>query len=58
MKKRNIAFSGVMAAILFSAGAANAATARIASQQYVDNKEHQFWKQSVIHMKPKKMFKI
>ena len=39
MKKRNIAFSGVMAAILFSAGAANAATARIASQQYVDNKE-------------------
>ena len=39
MKKRNIVFSGFMAAILFSAGAANAATARIASQQYVDNKE-------------------
>ena len=38
MKKRNIVFSGFMAAILFSAGAANAATARIASQQYVDNK--------------------
>ena len=38
MKKRNIAFSGVMAAILFSAGAANAAT-QIASKQYVDNRE-------------------
>ena len=39
MKKRNIVFSGFMAAILFSAGAANAATTLIASQQYVDNKE-------------------
>ena len=38
MKKRNIVFSGFMAAILVSVGAANAAT-RIASQQYVDNKE-------------------
>ena len=37
MKKSNIAFSGFMAAILFSAGAANAAT-QIASKQYVDNK--------------------
>ena len=38
MKKSNIAFSGFMAAILVSVGAANAATTRIASQQYVDNK--------------------
>ena len=38
MKKSNIAFSGFMAAILFSAGAANAAT-QIASKQYVDNRE-------------------
>lgn len=38
MKKSNIAFSGFMAAILFSAGAANAATTQIASKQYVDNK--------------------
>ena len=38
MKKTNIAFSGFMAAILFSAGAANAAT-QIASKQYVDNRE-------------------
>ena len=38
MKKQNIAFSGFMAAILFSAGAANAAT-QIASKQYVDNRE-------------------
>ena len=37
MKKSNIAFSGFMAAILVSVGAANAAT-KIASQQYVDNK--------------------
>lgn len=35
MKKSNIAFSGFMAAILVSVGAANAAT-KIASQQYVD----------------------
>ena len=35
MRKTNIAFSGFMAAILFSAGAANAAT-QIASRQYVD----------------------
>ena len=38
MRKTNIAFSGFMAAILFSAGAANAAT-QIASKQYVDNRE-------------------
>ena len=38
MKKTNIVFSGFMAAILFSAGAANAAT-QIASKQYVDNRE-------------------
>ena len=38
MKKQNIVFSGFMAAILFSAGAANAAT-QIASKQYVDNRE-------------------
>lgn len=39
MKKKNIAFTGAMAAILFSAGA-NAATAtKIASQKYVDDKE-------------------
>ena len=38
MKKTNIAFSGVMAAILIGAGAANAATVKIASQQYVDTK--------------------
>ncbi len=38
MKKSNIAFSGFMAAILVSVGAANAATTRIASQQYVDSK--------------------
>ena len=38
MKKSNIAFSGFMAAILVSVGAANAVTTRIASQQYVDNK--------------------
>jgi len=36
MKKRNIAFSGFMAAILLGAGAANAATTQIASRQYVD----------------------
>ena len=36
MRKTNIAFSGFMAAILFSAGAANAAT-QIASKQYVDD---------------------
>ena len=35
MKKSNIAFSGFMAAILVSVGAANAAT-QIASKQYVD----------------------
>ena len=39
MKKSNIAFSGFMAAILISAGAANAATTQIASKTYVDNKE-------------------
>ena len=39
MKKSNIAFSGVMAAILFSAGAANATTTQIASKQYVDTRE-------------------
>ena len=39
MKKTNIVFSGFMAAILFSAGAANAAPARIASQEYVDKKQ-------------------
>ena len=39
MKKSNIAFSGFMAAILFSVGAANAATTQIASKQYVDNRE-------------------
>ena len=39
MKKSNIAFSGFMAAILVSVGAANAATTRIASQQYVDSRE-------------------
>ena len=38
MKKSNIAFSGFMAAILVSVGAANAATTQIASKQYVDNK--------------------
>ena len=38
MKKTNIAFSGFMAAILIGAGAANAATVKIASQQYVDTK--------------------
>ena len=38
MKRRNIAFSGFMAAILLGAGAANAAT-QIASRQYVDNRE-------------------
>ena len=38
MKKQHIVFSGFMAAILFSAGAANAAT-QIASKQYVDNRE-------------------
>lgn len=38
MKKANIAFSGFMAAILIGAGAANAATVKIASQQYVDTK--------------------
>lgn len=38
MRKTNIAFSGFMATILLSAGAANAAT-QIASKQYVDNKE-------------------
>ncbi len=38
MKKTNIAFSGVMAAILIGAGAANAAPVKIASQQYVDTK--------------------
>ena len=38
MKKANIAFSGVMAAILVSAGAANAAT-EIASKSYVDKRE-------------------
>lgn len=38
MKKTNIAFSGFMATILLSAGAANAAT-QIASKQYVDTKE-------------------
>ena len=38
MKKQNIVFSGFMAAILFSVGAANAAT-QIASKQYVDNRE-------------------
>ena len=38
MKKSNIAFSGFMAAILVSVGAANAAT-QIASKQYVDNRE-------------------
>ena len=38
MKKANIAFSGFMAAILFSAGAANAATT-IASQAYVDSQK-------------------
>ena len=37
MKKSNIAFSGFMAAILVSVGAANAATTQIASKQYVDN---------------------
>lgn len=37
MKKTNIAFSGAMAAILFSAGA-NAATTQIASKKYVDDK--------------------
>ena len=36
MKRRNIAFSGFMAAILLGAGAANAATTQIASRQYVD----------------------
>ena len=39
MKKANIVFSGFMAAVLFSVGAANAATARIASQEYVDKKQ-------------------
>ena len=39
MKKSNIAFSGVVAAILFSAGAANATTTQIASKQYVDTRE-------------------
>ena len=39
MKKTNIVFSGFMAAVLFSVGAANAATARIASQEYVDKKQ-------------------
>ena len=39
MKKSNIAFSGFMAAILVSVGAANAATTQIASKQYVDNRE-------------------
>lgn len=38
MKKSNIAFSGFMAAILVSVGAANAVTTQIASKQYVDNK--------------------
>ena len=38
MKKTNIAFSGFMAAILLSSGAAHAA-AQIASKQYVDNRE-------------------
>ena len=38
MKKQHIVFSGFMAAILLSAGAANAAT-QIASKQYVDNRE-------------------
>jgi hypothetical protein len=38
MKKSNITFSGFMAAILVSVGAANAATTQIASKQYVDNK--------------------
>lgn len=38
MKKQHIVFSGFMAAILFSVGAANAAT-QIASKQYVDNRE-------------------
>lgn len=38
MKKTNIAFSGFMAAILLSTGAAHAA-AQIASKQYVDSKE-------------------
>lgn len=38
MKKTNIAFSGFMAAILFGAGAANAAT-QIASKTYVDNQK-------------------
>ena len=33
MKKRNIVFSGFMAAILFSAGAANAATRLIMLKQ-------------------------
>lgn len=36
MKKKNIAFSGFMAAILLSAGAANAAT-EIASKKFVEN---------------------
>ena len=39
MKKQNIAFSGFMAAILVSVGAANAATTQIASKRYVDNRE-------------------
>ena len=39
MKKQNIVFSGFMAAILVSVGAANAATTQIASKQYVDNRE-------------------
>lgn len=37
MKKHNIVFTGVMAAILLSAGAANAATITVASQGYVNS---------------------
>lgn len=39
MKKTKIAFSGFMAVILLSSGAAKAVTTEIASKQYVDNKE-------------------
>lgn len=39
MKVKNIAFSGFMAAIMLSAGGANAAAVNIASQAYVDQQD-------------------